>query len=175
MSTDKELDLVPSTAKRERNWLPLGIAAFVVIAVAVVFTLALRRDSNHSTVTPISAAPDSYAANLPISGLAMSESTNFIGNKITYIDGHIVNKGDRTVTGITVQTLFYNFAKEVTQNETQPLKFIRTRQPYIDVESVSADPLKPGEERDFHLIYDGVSPDWDGAYPQLRIVHVETK
>jgi len=164
---------MPAEPKRERNWLPLAIAAFVVVAVAVIFTLALKRDSNQTTtVTPIRTAADPYAANLPISGLAMSESTNFVGSKITYVDGHMVNKGNRTITGITVQTLFYNFAKEVTQNETQPLKFIRTRQPYIDVEPVSTDPLKPGEERDFRLIFDGVSPDWDGAYPLLRIVHV---
>jgi hypothetical protein len=37
---------------------------------------------------------------------------------------------------------------------------------------VSAAPLKPGDVRDFRLIFDAVSPSWDGAYPQVRIVHV---
>lgn len=173
MSVDEELKLVPPAEKRERNWLPLAIAAFVVVAVVVIFTLALRRDSNHTTVEPVNAPLDAYAAQLQISGLAMSESTNFVGNKITYVDGHITNKGSRTVTGVTVQTLFYDSAQEVTQNVTQPLKLIRTRQPYVDVEPVGADPIKPGEGRDFQLIFDGVSQDWNGAYPQLKILHVD--
>ena len=105
----------------------------------------------------------------------MSESSNLAGGKVTYVDGHIANKGNRTVTGITVQVLFRDSAQEVTQNETQPLKLIRMRDPYIDVEPVSAAPLKPGDERDFRLIFDAVSPDWDGAYPQIRIIHVETQ
>lgn len=116
---------------------------------------------------------DPYAANLPFSDLKMSESSNLAGGKVTYLDGHIANKGDRTVTGIAVQVLFRNSAQEVAQNETQQLKFIRTRDPYVDIEPVSAAPLKPGGERDFRLIFDAVTPDWDGAYPQLRILHVQ--
>ncbi len=154
--------------------MPLAIAAGVVVFVAIVVVLIAQHGKQASTVTPISAAPDAYAANLPISRLVMSESSNLAGGKVTYVDGHIVNTGTRTVSGITVQVLFYDAAKEVSQNETQSLKLIRMREPYVDVEPVSAAPLKPGEERDFRLIFDTVSPDWDGAYPQIRIVHVDS-
>jgi hypothetical protein len=112
---------------------------------------------------------------LPITGLAMSESSNLAGGKVTYLDGHIANTGARTVTGVTVQVLFRDAAHEVAQNETLPLKLIRVREPYIDVEPVSAAPLTPGGGHDFRLIFDAVSPDWDGAYPELRVIHVETK
>jgi hypothetical protein len=61
----------------------------------------------------------------------------------------------------------------VAQNETQALSVVRTRAPYVDTEPLSAAPLKAGEERDFRLIFDRVVPDWDGAYPQLRILHVQ--
>ena len=133
----------------------------------------LEHGKKTATVTPISAAPDAYAASLPITGLAMSESANLAGGKATYLDGHIANTGNRTVTGITVQVLFRTFAHEVAQNETQPLKFIRMRTPYVDVEPVSAAPLKPGDGQDFRLIFDAVTPDWDGAYPEIRVVKVE--
>jgi hypothetical protein len=105
----------------------------------------------------------------------MSESGNLAGGKVTYLDGHIANKGARTVTAVTVQVLFRNYAHEVAQNETQPLKLIRMREPYIDVEPVSAAPLRPGGEQDFRLIFDALSPDWDGVFPEIRILHVETK
>jgi hypothetical protein len=171
--------LVPSAARpnqpQERNWLPIILAAAVVIVVAAVVVLMLEHGKPKATVTPISAAPDAYAASLPISGLAMSESSNLAGGKVTYLDGHIANTGTRTVTGITVQVLFRTFAHEVAQNETDPLQLIRTRQPYVDLEPVSAEPLAPGEARDFRLIFDKVNPDWDGAYPEIRVLHVDTK
>ncbi len=175
MSTGPNLDLGPASEARERNWLPLAIAAGLVVVVAVVVILVMEHGRGTATVTPISAPTDPYAASLPITGLVMSESSNLAGGKVTYVDGHIANQGGRTVTGITVQVLFRDMAHEVTQNETQPLKFIRMRDPYVDVEPVSAAPLNPGSERDFRLIFDAVSPDWDGAYPQIRIVHVGTK
>jgi hypothetical protein len=151
------------------------VAAAIVIAVAVVAVLVLQHGKPTVTVTPISTAPDAYASSLPLTGMAMSESANLAGGKVTYLDGHIANLGSRTVTGIAVQVLFRSYAHEVAQNETQPLKLIRTRDPYIDVEPVSAAPLKPGAEQDFRLIFDAVSPDWDGAYPEVRVIHVDTK
>jgi len=153
----------------------MAIAATVVLAVAAVAVLLLEHNKPTVTVTPITAASDAYAASLPITGLAMSESANLTGGKVTYIDGHIANTGSRTVTGITVQVLFRTFAHEVAQNQTMPLKFIRMREPYIDVEPVSAAPLQPGGRQDFRLIFDALSPDWDGAYPEIRVLHVETK
>lgn len=173
MSTGPQL--VRPAAPAERNWLPVAIAAAIVFAVLGGLILFLGRGKGAPPVTPISAKADSYASNLPITNLSMSESSNLAGGKVTYLDGHIANKGDRTVTGVTVQVLFRDYAKEVAQNETQPLELIRTRDPYIDVEPVSAAPLKPGDERDFRLIFDTVADGWDGAYPEIRIVHVDTK
>jgi hypothetical protein len=151
------------------------IAAVVVVVVAAVVVLMLEHGKPTVTVTPISAALDAYAPSLPITGLAMSESSNLAGGKVTYLDGHIANTGARTVTGITVQVLFRTFTHEVAQNETLPLRLIRTRQPYVDLEPVSAAPLAPSDVHDFRLIFDRVSPDWDGAYPEIRILRVETK
>jgi len=155
--------------------MPLAVAAAIVVLVAAAVVLVLQRGSGAVKVTPISAPLDAYAAHLPLTGLQMSESTSLSGGKVTYVDGHLQNTGNRTVTAVMVQALFRDYAHEVTQNETQALKLIRTREPYIDVEPVSAAPLNPGDSRDFRLIFDRVSPDWDGAYPELRIVGVATK
>ena len=153
----------------------MAIAAGVVIVVVAAMVLIMERHKSNPGVAPVAAAADPYAQSLPISGVVMSESANLSGGKVTYLDGHIANKGDHTVTGVAVQVLFRNAAHEVAQNETQQMKLIRTRDPYIDVEPVSAAPLKPGQERDFRLIFDAVTPDWDGAYPQVRILHVQAQ
>jgi hypothetical protein len=155
--------------------MPLVIAAAAVLVVAAIVIFMMERDRGAATVTPISAAPDPYAASLPISNVVMSESSNLAGGKVTYIDGHVINNGSKTVSGVSAQVLFRNVANEVAQNETQPLKWIRTRDPYVDLEPASAAPLKPGDSRDFRLIFDAVTPDWNGVYPEIRIVRVDAK
>ena len=45
-----------------------------------------------------------------------------------------------------------------------PLNLIRTHQPYIDTEPVSAAPIAPGETREFRLIFDHVA---EGLEPVL--------
>jgi hypothetical protein len=168
-------ELIRTAEPRERNWLAIAIAAGVLVLVAIVAVIVTERGNKTATVAPVSAAADPYSANLPITDEKMSESSNLAGNKVTYLDGHIVNKGNRTVTGVSVQVLFRNVANEVAQNETMPLQLVRTTEPYVDLQAVSAAPLKPGDGRDFRLIFDTVTPDWDGAYPQVRILRVQTQ
>jgi hypothetical protein len=160
---------------RERNWLPMAIAAAAVLVVAAIVVFMMERGKGAVTVTPISAAPDAYAASLPITNLVMSESSNLAGGKVTYLDGHVTNTGTKTVSGVQAQVLFRNAANEVAQNETQPLKLVRTRDPYVDLEPVSAAPLRPGDSQDFRLIFDAVTPDWNGAYPEIRLVRIDAK
>jgi hypothetical protein len=167
--------LIRPAETQERNWIPIAVAAAIVVAVVVGLVVIYGHGKRGPQIVPASTTTDPYASSLPISQLAMSESANLAGGKVTYLDGHIANQGTRTVTGISVQILFRNIAHEVAQNETQSLKVIRMRDPYIDIEPVSAAPLKPGAEQDFRLIFDAVTPDWDGAYPELRIIHVDTK
>ena len=171
MSTGPQL--LPSATPQERNWLPIGIAIGAVLLVVIGWVAVFGNGKPPVRMTAINAPLDPYAASLPISNLVMSESANLAGGKVTYVDGHIANKGSQTVTGITVQVLFRNAANEVAQNETQPLKLIRTRQPYVDLQPVSDAPLKPGGERDFRLIFDPVNQDWNGAYPEIRILKVK--
>ena len=173
MSTGPQL--IRPEAAQERNWLPLIVAALVVLAIGIGLVVYYQHAKSVATVTPISAALDPYAGNLPISSLHMSESANLAGGKTTYLDGSIANAGNRTVTGITVQVLVRDPAHEVAQNETQALNLIRTREPYIDVEPVSAAPLKPGDNADFRLVFDPIARDWDGEFPEIRIVHVALK
>lgn len=155
--------------------MPLAIAAGAVLIAAVFVVFMLEHGKGSATVTPVSATLDPYAASLAITNVVMSESANLAGGKVTYIDGHIANSGSKTVTGVWVQVLFRNAANEVAQNETQPLKWIRTRDPYVDLEPASAAPLKPGEGQDFRMIFDSVTPGWNGVYPEIRLVRVDAK
>lgn len=173
MSTGPQLVRTPDPA--ERNWLPLILAAALLLAVAGGLVWFLSRGKSAPAVTPATAKLDPYAASLAITNLAMSESSNLAGGKVTYLDGQITNQGQRTVTAISVQVLFHDYAHEIAWNETQSLQLIRTHDPEVDTQPVSAAPLKPGDQREFRLIFDSVPDSWDGAYPDLRLVHVDQK
>jgi hypothetical protein len=149
-----------------------GVAGLAVLVVILVLVLGGRhKPTAPTTIQPL--AP--YAANLPLSQLAMSESTSLSGGKSTFIDGHIQNTGDQTVTGITVQVLFRNNEAMPPQMETMPLSLIRTREPYVDTQPVGSAPLKPGDERDFRLIFESLPPNWNMQMPEIRIIQVDTK
>jgi hypothetical protein len=168
---DNEIGL---ESKREgRNWLPLAIAAAMVIAV-VMAAFVLTGKSKPADV-PVGAPLDPYAAHMAISNVTMSEATNTVGGKLTYIEGHIANQGSATVAAISMQVIFRNYAGQVAQNQTIPVSVIGMREPYVDIVPLSKSPLAPGGEHEFRLIFDNVSPDWAGALPELRVVGVQTK
>jgi hypothetical protein len=149
-------------------------AAAVVLIVVLGLIFAGRRKGAAAPadkVQPLAA----YAANLPLSQLAMSESTSIAGGKSTFVDGHLKNTGNKTVTGITVQVLFGDAEGSAPQINTLPLTLIRTRQPYIDTQSVSSSPLKPGDEREFRLIFESIPQNWNMEMPEVRVVGVDTK
>jgi Protein of unknown function (DUF2393) len=150
-----------------------GVAGLVVLAVIVGLIFATRHkpQTSPNTIQPQAA----YAAELPLSQLAMSESTSLSGGKSTFIDGHIQNSGPQTVFGIVVQVIFRNDEAMPPQVETLPLSLIRTREPYIDTQPVSAAPLKPGDERDFRLIFESIPSNWNTQMPEIHIISVETK
>jgi hypothetical protein len=150
-----------------------GVAALIVAVVVGALVFAGRKPSAAapSTLQPA----DAYAASLPLSQLAMSESTSLSGGKLTYLDGHIVNSGNRIVTGVTVQVVFQNDEQLAPQIETLPLALIRMKEPYIDTEPVSADPIKPGDDREFRLIFESIPDDWNTQMPEVRVIRTELR
>ena len=150
-------------------WAGAGLAVLVVVVVLVI-------TGRHKTVVPNTLQPLApYAASLQLSQLAMSESTSLSGGKSTYIDGHIQNTGNQTVTGVTVQVIFRNDEAMPPQINTVPLALIRTREPYVDTQPVSAAPMKPGDGRDFRLIFESIPANWNMQLPEIRVIGVEAK
>jgi hypothetical protein len=151
----------------------VGAAALIVLVAAAIFLYAGRKPP---VALPTTLQPaDAYAVSLPLSQLAMSESESLSGGKLTYLDGHIRNTGSRTVAGVTVQVVFANDEAMPPQIDTLALTLIRMRQPYIDVEPVSAEPLKPGDDRDFRLTFETVPDGWNTQMPEVRVIQTELR
>ena len=102
--------------------------------------------------------------NLPLSQISMRQvgSACRVGS-LRLSMGILRNTGGLAVTGIMVQVIFRNDEAMPPQIETLPLSLIRTREPYIDTQSVGSSPLKPGDERDFRLIFEAIPLNWGPA------------
>jgi Protein of unknown function (DUF2393) len=150
-----------------------AIAALIAIVLAGAFVYLGRRKP---AAPPTGLQPaDAYASSLPMTQFAMSEAANLSGGKLTYLDGHIGNTGNRVVTGITVQVVFQNDEAMAPQIYTVPLSLIRMKDPYIDTQMVSANPLKPGDEREFRLTFETVPDNWNTQMPVVRVIQTNLK
>ncbi|HEX4038164.1 MAG TPA: DUF2393 family protein [Acidobacteriaceae bacterium] len=164
----------PPAAREPRSTLPWIIAGGVAIVIlGLVVAFAHRGEPANPGGAGLAPA-DPYAASLPISRVQMSEANSMVGNN-TYIDGQITNTGDKVVTGITVQVAFRDATNQIVQKNTMAVNLIRTREPYVDTEPVSAAPIGPRQSAAFRLIFDHVAEAWNQNYPEIRIIQVTGK
>lgn len=160
------LDLTqPSSGTQEpdhsRRFIVVAIAA--VVALVLVVALLLRQPPRSAPQIP------PYAAKLKFSDLKMSQSQNFVGASVTYIDGNVTNTGDKLVTHAIVRVVFKDSYGQIAQIEDVPVKLLQTSGPYPDTVDLTASPLAPNESKPFRLIFEHVSEQWNQAYPDLQI------
>jgi hypothetical protein len=160
----------PEPSHRGRT-IAVAVAAALLLLIAGAFLLRSGKPAAPAAQNTVLPA-DPYAPSLVFSQLAMSQSTSLSGGTSTFIDGQVKNTGPATVTGVTMQVLFRNDVGLAPQVETLPLTLIRTHEPYVDTEPVSAAPLKPGDEAEFRLIIETVSGNWNQELPELIAVKV---
>jgi len=145
---------------------------FIVVAIAVVVglglltALLLRQPPRSAPQIP------PYGSKLRFSDLKMSQSQNFVGASVTYVDGNVTNTGDKTVTHATVRVTFKDSYGQVAQIEEVPIKLLQTTGTYPDTVDLTVSPLAANESKPFRLIFEHVSQQWNQAYPDLQITGV---
>lgn len=157
----------PPAGSGERPWLPMAIG-WVAVAAVVTLGLLIWR----STRGPEPQGPPSYAAQLQISDLKLSQEQNFLGATVTYLGGNIANTGDKTVTGVTLNVVFRNSLDEIVQREVLPVRILDHSGSYADNYDMRLRPLAPGQKREFRLTFEHLSSDWNQQAPELRVVGV---
>ena len=152
-----------SGGKAGRNRLP-----WIVAGVAILLSggAALLLGTHHA---PVGSSAGGYATQLVFSNVRLSQTSNFAGDQLTYVDGTLSNRGNRTVTAVTVRVLFASSTGDPPQAEQVALHLIRRRQPFVETEPVSAAPLTPGSAHHFRLTFDHISPAWNRHIPALTI------
>jgi hypothetical protein len=159
--------VISAEQKGDRNWMPMGIGAGLVL-VAVVLAIVFTRGEDKTEQT------NPYVSKLLISNLHMATAENFAGGTVTYIEGSLANSGDRKLTDARVEVLFKNALGQVSQKEQLPLTILLPNAPYVDYGPLERAPLSPGQTRGFRLTLEHITADWDGQIPQVRVVSVGT-
>ncbi len=158
-----------STPERESNVMPIVLGVgFVLVVVGIVVFFLRAHPKAAPTINP-------YAANLKISDIKMSTAQNFVGSTVTYIDGTVANSGNKTVTSVIIHIVFRDSMAQVAQAEDLPLKVLQNTGPYLDTADLSSSPLGPGQSKQFRLVFEHVSAEWNQAYPEIQITDLTAK
>jgi hypothetical protein len=145
--------------KRRSLWPFLLIGAGVVILLLALFGLLGRsgRPERAAKPLPFGAAEQAYAKNVKFENPKMSRFANMLNQDVTYVDGDIVNQGNRSIAALEVTVVFRNVENRVVKRQT-----VRPLHP-------GAAPIAPGEHRPFRLAFDQIPDDWNMQYPNMQV------
>ena len=147
----------------------IAIAVAVVMVIAVILAVLLRSQPKNAS------GPPAYAAYLKLSDLKMSAAENFVGATVSYVDGTVANTGSKTVTHVMVEVNFKDDMGQLAQREEIPMQALKTTGPYPEAVDFSVSPLAPGQSAAFRLTFEGISAQWNHAYPDIKVVDVAVK
>ena len=138
-----------------------------VIALATLFTLAavyllffrgpVPPPNTLQRHLPFGAAEQAYATKLQFGNFAMSEAENFLHQQVKYLDGDILNTGDRPLTGIEVVVEFDDSMKQIALRESR----------WALVGPAAT--LAPGQSAHFQVSFDHVPDSWNMQMPTVQV------
>jgi hypothetical protein len=154
---------LPGSEKEREGILrhPAVIALATMIGVAALYLLFFRGPALAPNTSqrhlPFGAAEQSYAAKLQFGDFAMSEAENFLHQQVKYLDGNLLNSGDRTLTGIEVVVEFRDDMNQIALRESR-----------LALSGPSA-ALAPGQTAHFQVSFDHVPPSWNMQMPRVEV------
>ncbi|MDE3178615.1 MAG: hypothetical protein KGM47_03060 [Acidobacteriota bacterium] len=136
----------------------------VIIAVSIYVLVEHRRArtaaSAAQSAPAMTAEERNYLPELEVTSPKMSAATNFLGDTVYYLDGNLVNKGARTIGAVELKLTFMDPFGEVV--------LVDTRRPVTP----QTTPLKAGETRSLHLIFEHLPAEWNQGPPVIAATYV---
>ena len=139
---------------------PAVIAMATLFGLAALYLLFFRGPLPAPTGArprlPFGASEQAYAAKLRLGNFAMSEAENFLHQKVKYLDGDVLNAGDRTLAAIEATIEFRDDMNQIALRENRPIL------------SGSA-ALAPGATAHFQVSFDHVPTSWNMQMPSMQV------
>ena len=153
----------PGPSKEFRGPLrhPAVIALATLFGVAALYLLFFRGPVPAPNAAqrhlPFNAAEQAYAAKLQFGNFAMSEAENFLHQQVKYLDGDVLNSGDRALSGIEIVIEFQDDMQQISLRESRSI---------LTGLSVS---LPPGQRAHFQVSFDHVPASWNMQMPTVQV------
>jgi len=158
---------VPAPQKEPAGILrhPAVIALATLFGLAALYLLFFRGPVPSSTglrpKLPFGSSEQAYAAKLQFVNFAMSEAENFLHQKVKYLEGDVLNGGDRTVTGIEVIVEFRDDMNQIALRESRTA---------LNGPSAA---LAPGATAHFQVSFDHVPGSWNMQMPTVQVAGLQ--
>jgi hypothetical protein len=142
------------------------MAGIVIVVILIGGAVLLSRYSTPSgpvVVKPLPMGPaeQTYAPQIHFLEPKMSRAANFLNQEVTFVFGTLENGGNRKIKQIEITLEFHDPFGQIVQRDIQRLF------------SPNADPLGPGQQRDFQVGYEHISAQWNNTYPTVRVTGLD--
>lgn len=138
--------------------------SFVItlLAAAALGGAAYYFYSHPQTQAPLelTAEAKAYTRNLRLSEVSMEAHESYLGQEVVEIKGQIGNAGDRALSQVDLNCVFYDPYGQVVLR--QRVSIVRAR----------TGGLKTGETKSFRLPFEGIPGSWNKQMPQLVIAGI---
>ena len=150
--------------EKERSlWPSLLIGAVVVAVVVAIFAWMGKQPAGPApriAPMPFGAAEKTYASQLKFDQMRVSRFANMLNQEVTYLDGTVINQGNRSVANVQLKVEFFNVENQLVKSQTVPLL------------GEGAAPIPPGTSREFRLGFELIPDDWDMQVPAVRVTGI---
>lgn len=151
--------------KKQLSIPPVLIVIVLVLVAGLAAFLYLNRASERPAPPPpvLSEQARAYIHNgfLKILDADLKAHESYLKQRIVEITGDIQNRGDRVLSTVEINCVFYDAYGQVV---------LRDR---VKIVSPKMGKLAPGETKPFRLAFDSVPEGWNQAMPQMVIASID--
>ena len=151
--------------------LPVAILAVLLVAVYAGLTWLEPGDPASGSISAPVELPEldgttrDYIRSIEVLPQPPARWVNMLGQEIVYLDGTVINRGERPVRALELTFSFFNLKGEVVRRDT-----------FRPVGSVTAshgtgwrDPLVPAESRNFRVAFENLPRSWNQHPPPITV------
>lgn len=106
-------------------------------------------------------AEKQYVPQIEIRDVGLSQFENFLSQTVTYVEGGMMNRGNRSIAAIELTFEFKDVLNQTVLRET------------VRVIGPRTSPLGPGLARPFRVGFDNVPADWNHRTPEIQVTGLQ--